>query len=129
MALRAKALAMNDPFTRAIDHFNAEDYRAALLAFEERWHAERSDFLRALIQLCNALNQLRIGLVTAPRRSLASADALLARCSTPVERLDVDALRAYIADVRACIPEDLETGAGCVEWPKVPRIQLKVTCA
>jgi hypothetical protein len=115
---------MTDPFTRAIAHFNAEDYRAALLAFEQRWHAERSDFLRALIQLCNALNQLRIGLVTAPRRSLASADALLAGCSAGSEALDVGALRAYIATVRACIPDGLETGAGCVEWADVPRMQL-----
>lgn len=117
---------MNDPFTRAIAHFNAEDYRAALLAFEERWHAERSDFLRALIQLCNALNQLRIGLVTAPRRSLVSADALLAGCSAS-EMLDVGALRAYIAAVRGCIPAGLETGAGRVEWADVPRIQLELT--
>src|SRR4029079_3143580 len=114
---------MADPFTRAIAHFNAEDYRAALLAFEERWHAERNDFLRAMIQLCNALNQLRIGLVTAPRRSLASADALLAGCLAP-EALDVSALRAYIATVRACIPDGLETGAGCVDWADVPSIQL-----
>src|SRR5215207_11210785 len=113
---------MNDPFTCAIKHFNAEEYREALLAFEELWHAERSDFLRALIQLCNALNQLRLGLVTAPRRSLASADALLAGCPTPSEGLDVGALRAYIANVRACIPDDMETGAGRVEWAKVPRI-------
>ena len=115
---------MNDPFARAIAHFNAEDYRAALLAFEERWHAERSDLLRALIQLCNALNQLRIGLVTAPRRSLASADALLAGCPPRCEGLDIAALRAYIADVRACIPDGLETGAGRVDWQAVPKMQL-----
>src|SRR5215212_1380375 len=117
---------MNDPFTRAIMHFNAEDYRAALLAFEERWHADRSDFLRALIQLCNALNQLRIGLVTAPRRSLASADRLLAGCPLCCEGLDVGALRTYIASLRACIPADLETGAGRVDWADVPRVQLAV---
>jgi hypothetical protein len=116
---------MNDPLARAIAHFNAEDYRAALLAFEERWHAERSDFSRALIQLCNALNQLRIGLVTAPRRSLASADALLADCPPCCEGLDVAPLRAYIASVRACIPAGLETGAGRVDWAEVPRIQLE----
>ena len=115
---------MNDPFTRAIAHFNAEDYRAALLAFEERWHAERSDFLRALIQLCNALNQLRLGLVTAPRRSLASAEVLLAGCPLRCEGLDVGALRDYIASVRACIPDGMETGAGHVDWANVPRMQL-----
>ena len=117
---------MTDPFARAIAHFNAEEYRAALLAFEERWHAERSDFLRALIQLCNALNQLRIGLVTAPRRSLASADALLAGCPPHCEGLDVVALRDYIAGVRACIPDGLETGAGQVDWGNVPRMQLVI---
>src|SRR5215210_8602650 len=101
---------MNDPLTRAITHFNAEEYRAALLAFEELWHTERSDFLRALIQLCNALNQLRLGLVTAPRRSLASADALLAGCPPCCEGLDVGVLRDYISCVRACIPDGLETG-------------------
>lgn len=117
---------MLDPFTRAIAHFNAGEYREALLAFEERWHAERSDFLRALIQLSNALNQLRLGLVTAPRRSLASADVLLAGCPLRCEGLDVRALRAAIASVRACIPDGLETGAGRVEWADVPRIQLAV---
>ena len=35
---------MNDSLARAITHFNAEEYRTALLAFEELWHAERSDF-------------------------------------------------------------------------------------
>jgi hypothetical protein len=118
---------LNDPFTRAIAHFNAEDYRAALLAFEERWHAERSDCLRALIQLCNALNQLRIGLVTAPRRSLASAETLLAGCPPRCEGLDVGALRKYIASVRACIPDRLETGAGRVDWADVPKVQLVIT--
>jgi hypothetical protein len=115
---------MNDSFTRAIAHFNAEEYREALLAFEELWHAERSDFLRALIQLCNALNQLRLGMVTAPRRSLASADALLAGCPPSCAGLDVGALRDYIASVRACIPDGLETGAGRVDWAGVPRVKF-----
>jgi hypothetical protein len=115
---------MNDCFSRALAHFNAEEYRAALLAFEECWHAERSDFLRALIQLSNALNQLRIGLVTAPRRSLASADALLAGCPPRCQGLEVSALRDYIASVRACIPNRLETGAGRVDWACVPKFQL-----
>jgi Domain of unknown function (DUF309) len=117
---------MTDPFTRAIAHFNAEEYRAALLAFEERWHVERSDFLRALIQLCNALNQLQLGLVTAPRRLLASADALLAPYAPRHDGLNIDALRTYIAAVRACIPAGLESGIGSVAWETVPRMQLAV---
>jgi len=117
---------MNDPFARAIAHFNAEEYREALLAFEERWVVERGEFLRALIQLCNALNQLRLGLVTAPRRLLTSADALLAPYAPRHEGLDVDALRAYIASVRACIPDGLESGAGSVPWEQVPRLRLRM---
>ena len=115
---------MNDALSRAIAHFNAEEYREALLAFEERWHADRGDFFRALIQLSNALNQLRLGLVTAPRRSLASADALLAGCPPRCDGLDVQALRVYVGSVRACIPDDLETGVARVDWNTVPRCKL-----
>jgi hypothetical protein len=117
---------MNDPLARAVAHFNAQEYREALLAFEQIWHAERSDFLRALIQVSNALNQLRLGLVTAPRRSLASADALLAGCPPRCAGLDVDGLRASIARVRACIPAGLESGAGRVEWAEVPKVWLVI---
>jgi hypothetical protein len=116
--------ALFSSYHRAIAHFNAEEYREALLAFEERWAGERSDFLRALIQLCNALNQLRLGLVTAPRRLLASADLLLAAYPARHQGLDVLALRIYIAAVRACIPDGLETGMGSVDWDKVPRTTL-----
>jgi hypothetical protein len=123
--LATRSRTMNDPFSHAVAHFNAQEYREALLAFEELWHAERSDFLRALIQLSNALNQLRLGLVTAPRRSLASAAALLASCPPHYAGLDVSALRDAIARVRACIPDGLETGAGRVDWVDVPRIRLE----
>ena len=115
---------MTDPVTRAIDHFNAERYREALLAFEERWVIERDDFLRGLIQLCNALNQLRLGLVTAPRWLLASADRLLAAYTPRHAGLDVTAIRAYIAEVAALIPAGLESGAGSVDWERVPRLRL-----
>jgi hypothetical protein len=115
---------MSDPLTRAVVHFNAEEYREALLAFEERWAAERSDFLRGLIQLCNALNQLRLGLLTSPRRLLARADALLAPYAPRHEGLDIAALRAYITAVRALIPDDVETGGGHAEWEQVPRLRL-----
>jgi hypothetical protein len=116
-----------DPaFDRAVDHFNREEFRPALLAFEECWHAERTDFLRALIQLSNALNQLRLGLVTSPRVLLASADALLAPYEPTHQGIDVGALRDYIADVRAGIPNDLQTGQGSVPWDGVPRMELVI---
>jgi hypothetical protein len=118
---------MTDSFTRAIAHFNAEEYREALLAFEERWVIERGEFLRALILLCNALNQLRLGLVTSPRVLLARADTLLAAYPPRHAGLDVVALRAYIAALRACIPEGLESGAGKVAWAAVPRLGIELT--
>jgi hypothetical protein len=123
---RASASAPDASLKRAIEHFDAEEYREALLAFEARWVAERSDFLRALIQLCNALNQLRLGLITAPRRSLASAAALLAPLEQYHEGLDIAAIRAYIADVRKLIPDGIESGAGRVDWALVPRLRLRI---
>ncbi len=117
---------MTDPFARAVAHFNAEEYREALLAFEERWVVKRGDFLRGLIQLCNAMNQLRLGLVTSPRRLLASADTLLAPYAPRHEGIDVTAVRTYIATIRALIPHDIETGAGSVAWESVPRPRLVV---
>lgn len=116
--------ASQDPLARAIGHFNAEQYREALLAFEERWHTERSAVLRALIQLSNALNQLRMGLVTSPRRLLTSAKALLMPYSD-YEGIELGALRGYIATVRTLIPDDIETGTGSVPWESVPRFQLR----
>src|SRR5262245_3860927 len=115
---------MSDPLNRAIAHFDVEEYREALLALEERWAVERSDFLRGLIQLCNALNQLRLGLVTAPRRLLASSERLLAAYAPRCEGIDVAAVLVYIASVRALIPDDIETGAGRVVWEEVPRLRL-----
>lgn len=115
---------MNESFDIAIAHFNAEEYRDALLAFEACWFADRSDFLRGLIQLCNALNQLRLGLVSAPRRTLAGAAGLLAPYAPAHAGLDVAALCDYIDSVRAGIPNDLHTGQGRVEWATVPRMQL-----
>jgi hypothetical protein len=117
---------MTNPFARAVGHFNAEEYREALLAFEECWGAERTEFLRGLIQLCNALNQLRLGLITSPRYLLARADALLLPYAPRYAGLDVDRLRAYIAAVRALIPDDVETGAGRVVWERVPRLRLDI---
>jgi len=117
---------MTDPFARAVAHFNAEEYREALLALEERWVVERGDFLRGLIQLCNAMNQLRLGLVTSPRRLLGSADALLAPYAPRYEGLDVTALRRATSSVRACIPDWLESEAGRIAWDSVPRPQLVV---
>jgi hypothetical protein len=115
---------MNSAFEQAVAYFNAESYRDALLAFEECWFEDRSDFLRGLIQLCNALNQLRLGLVTAPRRTLASAARLLAPYAPAHCGLDIAALCVDIAGVRACIPDNIESGEGRVAWDALPRPRL-----
>jgi len=108
----------------ARQHFNAGEFRLALLAFEQVWHTERSDGLRALIQLCNALHQLQLGLVTAPRHNLGSAARLLAACDADCAGIEPRLLLEYIQAVQSCIPDGLETGAGQVVWESVPRIQL-----
>lgn len=115
---------MDDPFVRAIGYFNAEEYREALLAFEERWLTERSDFLRALIQLSNAMNQLRLGLVSGPQRNLTSVYALLEDYLPQHEGMDSAAVRSYIAQLLALIPEN--AAQGDLVWGTVPRLSLSV---
>lgn len=111
-----------DPVDRAVAHFNDEAYRNALLAFEERWFGERSDFWKALIQLCNGLLQLQLGLVSGPRRTLASAYDLFAPFAPRYAGFDVAALRDYIAAVRAIIPDESDEA---IPWESVPRMQLR----
>jgi hypothetical protein len=110
--------------TQAILHFNAGEFRLALLAFEQVWLVQRSDGLRAIIQLCNALHQLQSGLVTAPRHNLASAARLLATSQPDCAGIDARMLLEYVCSVQACIPAGLETGAGSVVWETVPSMRL-----
>ena len=114
-----------DPIERAVACFNNEEYREALLAFEERWFAERSDFWKAMIQLCNGLLQLQLGLVTGPRRTLESAHGLLAIYTPRYAGFDVEGLRAYIATVRVAIPADLEGEIAAGPWEGVPRMRIE----
>lgn len=111
----------DDPrFAVAVQHWDAGAYRDALLAFETVWFEQRNDFLRGLIQLCNALLQLRIGRVSAPRRTLGTAYELLAPYAPTTAGLDVTALLAYIRDVQQVIPPDLHSDDGVSLWGAVP---------
>ena len=112
---------MNEQVAIAVAAFNAEQYRDALLAFERRWHAERSETLRALILLCNAMNQLRLGLAEGPRRNLARAAALLDDAPTHYEGIALAPLRAQIARLRTLLP----TGAAAPSWAQVPRCMIE----
>ncbi len=112
----------------AIGHFNAGAYRDALLGFEALWHAERSDLLKALVQLSNALNQLRLGMATSPRFLLERASALLEPYPAAAVGLDLAALRATIAALRAAIPPDAVTGEHHIAWETLPPARL-LRCA
>lgn len=112
---------------QAVLLFNQGHYRDALLAFEAVWHHERSDLLRALINLSNALHQLRLGLISAPRRNLATAAALLAACPPATAQaagFDLARLQADVATVQALIPPDAATGTYQITPEQVPAVQI-----
>lgn len=109
-------------FVQAVALFNDEAYRDALLAFEEIWFVERSDFLKGLIQLSNGLLQLRLGLINGPRRTLASAAVLFTTCAPGQAGLDVARLRDELAAVRAQIPASPATQPP--PWDALPRVRL-----
>jgi Domain of unknown function (DUF309) len=109
---------------RAVVLMNSGEYRAALICFEEIWHAERTESLRALILLCNALHQLRLGLVTAPRHNLNTAIRLLESNPPPITGIDLAAVLMAARAVRAAIPDEIETGRGSVAWETLPPVTL-----
>ncbi len=112
---------------QAVVLFNQGYHRDALLAFEAQWHHERTDLLRALINLCNALHQLRLGLISAPRHNLAIAATLLAACPAAVAAsadLDLARLQADVAALQALIPADVETGSYTVTEDQIPAVRL-----
>lgn len=112
---------MDEPIARAVTAFNAGDYRTALLMFEDRWHDERDEVLRALINLCNALNQLRLGLVGGPRHNLAVAARLLAEAPAAYAAIDLRAAAVYVQTLRAALPSD---GAAAPAWESLPKHRL-----
>lgn len=102
-----------DPIAQGVAHFNAGEYRAALLAFEARWHDERSETLRSLILLSNALNQIQLGLFEGPRRNLMRAAELLRHAPPRYEGIDmagvyqhVTRLLALLSAAEAPLPRD-----------------------
>jgi Domain of unknown function (DUF309) len=111
--------------SQAIAQFNQGAYREALVLFEQIWHQERTESLRALILLSNALNQLRLGLVTAPRRNLDTALRLLGENPPALAGIDLAQIQATVRSVRMAIPDQLETGSGSVAWETIPTVQIE----
>lgn len=114
----------HDPWQQFVTAFNEQRFVDGVLQLEELWFVGRSDFYKGLIRLSVALNQLRLGLLTSPRMLLRTADELLAPFAPHHHGLDIEQLRRLIAQCRACIPDDLETGAGRVEPDLIPHFAL-----
>lgn len=102
--------------------FNAGAWREALLAFEQIWSRIRTDEVKAYVQLSNAVLQLQLGLLSAPRRLLGRSMQLLIENPTTIG-MDVVALLRAIRRLQAIIPAEVESGEGELLAP-VPPIQL-----
>ena len=112
----------SDELLRAATLFNAGEWREALLGFEHVWLRLRTDELKAYVQLCNAVLQLHLGLISSPRRLLGRATQLLYENPATLG-VDVVALLRAIRQLQAVIPDELESGEGELRSP-VPPIQL-----
>jgi hypothetical protein len=112
----------SDELQRAVSLFNAGEWREALLVFEQVWLEERTDELKAYVQLSNAVLQLHLGLISSPRRLLARATQLLTE-SPATLGMDVVALLRAIRQLQAVIPDEVESGEGDLLAP-VPPIQI-----
>ena len=113
----------SDELHRAATLFNAGEWRDALLVFEKVWLQVRTDELKAYVQLCNAVLQLHLGLISSPRRLLGRATQLLHENPATLG-VDVVALLRAIRQLQAIIPDELESGEGELRGP-VPPIQLE----
>jgi predicted metal-dependent hydrolase len=117
---------MNDAtWQHFINSFNQRDYIEAVLALETFWLVDRQDFHKALIRVCVALNQLRLGLITSPRFLLRSAHELLATYEPAYQQLDVAALRAFVLECLELIPAELQTGQGTIDLSGLPAYQFQ----
>lgn len=100
-----------------VERFNDGRYVEGVLALEEIWFVERDDFHKALIRVCVAVNQLRLGLLTSPRFLLTSAGELLAPFAPRHRGVDLAALLAFIEQCLALIPDGAQTGSGVTVDP------------
>ena len=107
-----------------VDDFNAGRYIECVVPLETFWFEGRDDFFKALIRVCVALNQLKLGLVTSPRGLLETAHLMLAPYAPAHMGVDIALLRDQIAQCLAIIPPGLETGHGRVSADSIPSVCL-----
>ena len=95
-----------DPLIAAGLHaFNAGQWDDAFMQFQTYWLSARSLESKALAQYANALNQLRLGLTTAPRVMLGRALELTADMPQSTG-INIARMRADIVELLADWPED-----------------------
>ncbi len=95
-----------DPLIAAgLQAFNAGQWDDAFMHFQTYWLSARSPESKALAQYANALNQLRLGLFTAPRVMLGRALELTADMPRATG-VNIVRMRTDILAILADWPED-----------------------
>lgn len=97
------------PLVTALAYFNEGEYRACVEPVEALFFARRNTLHQGLLQYVVALHQLRLGYVATPRRLLAQALELWRPYPEWQEGLDLAALRAHAAALRAALPEGVHS--------------------
>ncbi|MBW3625865.1 MAG: DUF309 domain-containing protein, partial [Armatimonadetes bacterium] len=96
-ARRASLAAQHPrPVEEVIERFNAGDYRGCVEPLEVLWWRNRSTFIRALLRLCVALHQIRLGLHRSPRGLIRSAVETLSAEGWQGEGFDVHGLEPHL---------------------------------
>ncbi len=91
--------------TAGVTAFNAGHYDEAFMQFQTFWLTARSNESKALAQYANACNQMKLGLVTAPRVMLARALSLTDDEPRQTE-VNIMRMRADITHLLALLPPE-----------------------
>lgn len=115
----------NPDIAAAVAAFNADQWAEAFLTLQTHWLAVRTDEAKALAQYANAVNQLHLGLVTAPRTALQRV-LVLTDGVKPTLGVDLGRLRRDVAVLLNCLPPERESDdvtAGAP--PGLPHVRLE----
>lgn len=95
----------NPDVAAGVTAFNTDQWADAFLAFQTHWLAVRTPEAKALAQYANAVNQLHLGLLDAPKTALTRVLALTDGIQ-PRTGVDIAALRRDAQRLLAALPED-----------------------
>ena len=110
----------NSLIAAGVDAFNARHWDDAFMQFQTHWLVDRSDECKALAQYANALNQLTLGLTTAPRMMLNRVLELTADARN-LTGINVQRMRADVTVILGLVPSDDAANPGVV----VPPVSLE----